>query len=172
MGIDTNDLGCIMLDVDGSQIPGFDPTTQDVLYYSPDPKKFWVKGFVAGDNPHVSLLCGLMEEGPKWKKYVDTVLEGWDLSSVKIKDVGYFDSEEPCYCIVAHVEITPKLIEGHERLQLLPHIDSFPGGYKAHLTLAYIKKDEKIRDMVISLYNKRLPGMELKVTGINYGGKP
>lgn len=170
LGVDNDKLGCIMLDVDGSKIPGFDPTTQDVLYYSPDPKKFWVKGFVAGDNPHVTLLGGLMEQGLKWKKYVDKVLEGWTCPTITLKDVGYFDSKEPCYCIVAHVEVSPELIEGRERLQLLPHIDSFPGGYKPHVTLAYIKKDDKIRDFVISLYNKRLQGMSLKTLGINYGG--
>lgn len=171
--INVNDLGCIMLDVDGSKIPEF-PMSEKDLYVSKDPEKFWIKGFVAGKTPHVTLLYGLLEPGKEWKEHVDAVLEDWDLDSVTVEKVSYFESQykdEPYYCIVAHLEISPELLEGHHRLQFLPHIDTFAGKYKAHITLAYVKKDEEIRDNVIYFYNEELKDKELPVKGINYGGK-
>lgn len=170
LDIDLDKLGCIMLDIDGKNIPNL--IEEENLYFTPDDKKFWIKGFVAGKTPHLTLLYGLLESGLVWEKQVKTVLEGWDLPSVTVKEVGYFESpyeNEPYYCIVAHIEITPKLLEGHQRLEFLPHINTF-AGYKAHLTLAYVKKYDIIRDNIINLYNKALKGSQLTVTGINLGG--
>lgn len=173
--IDIDDLGCIMLDVEGSKIKKLDGM-DEYLYTTKSEKKFWIKGFVAGKTPHVTLLYGLMKPGKEWKDYVDTVLRSWDIDKVKISEVSYFDSpykyeEDPYYCIVAHLEISPELLEGNRRLQLLPHINTFVAPYKAHITIAYIKKDEEIRDKVIDAYNKMLAEQELKVIGINYGGR-
>ena len=173
LGVDLDELGCIMLDVDGSKIKPIQGMEKH-LYTAKDPKKFWIKGFVAEKNPHVTLLYGLMKPGKEWKDHVDTLLRSWDLASVKIAEVGYFESNIPgedYYCIVAHLDITPELLEGHRRLQLLPHIDTFVGKYKAHITIAYVKKDEEIRDEIISKYNDMLQEEELKITGINYGEK-
>lgn len=174
LGIDVDKLGCIMLDVDGSTIPEYPKFKEDgYLHETKSDKRFWIKGFVAGHTPHVTLLYGLLESGQKWKDHVDTVLRGWGIRHVTVKEVGSFDSnypDEEYYCIVAHLEITPTLLEGHNRMQFLPHIDTFAGPYKAHITIAYIKKDEDIRDEVIAYYQKELVGKELKVTALNYGG--
>lgn len=170
LGIKIDDLGCIMLDVDGEGISNI--IQKEDLYITKDKKKFWINGFVAGETPHLTLLFGLLEQGDKYKKYVDRVLEGWSLNSVEIEDVSYFDSpydNEDYYCIIAHIKKSDKLIEGHQRLQLLPHIDTF-AGYKPHVTIAYIKKDEKKRDEIISNYEDILVGESLIVKGINYGG--
>ncbi len=170
LGIDLDSLGCIMLNVDGKGIPLI--PSKDYLYFTSDPKKFWIKGFVAGRKPHVTLLYGLLKEGNIYKKYIDQLLEDWSLPTILIHHVDYFDSpykEEPYYCIVAHVDITPELLEGYHRLELLPHVNTFPE-YKAHITIAYIKKDEQIRDEVINFYDKHLVGKEIKVLGLNYGG--
>lgn len=172
LGIDLDELGCIMIDLYANGIPDF--PAKGLLYKTIDPKKFWIDGFVARKTPHITLLYGLLDSGKNWEKYIEQVLGGWKLDSVKIKEVGYFESpykEEPYYCIVAHVEITPELQEGHDRLSFLPHINTFPG-YKAHFTLAYIKKDEAQRDIIIDYYNKNLVGKEIKIQGINLGGKP
>ncbi len=170
LGLNMSKLGCLMLDVDGSEIPLFKGVNKDIFYFSEDPEKFWIQGFVAGVNPHISLLCGFLKTAEEWKQYINILLDGWKPEPLKIKSVGYFDSHEPCYCIVAHIEPTQNLIDGRERLQLLPHIDSFPGGYKPHLTLAYIKKDEKVRNEIVDFYNQRLTDIELPVLGLNYGG--
>lgn len=171
LGINVNKLGCLMLDVSVKNIPSPD---QDLLYFSKDPEMFWIQGFVAGKNPHVTLLYGFLESAEKYKPYIDEVLKGWSLDTVKISDVTFFESpleKEPYYCIVAEIEVSPQLAEGHARLQLLPHIDTFVD-YKAHLTLAYIKKNDAIRDKVINHYKNvvKLPGRWILVRGLNYGG--
>jgi 2'-5' RNA ligase len=160
----------VMLDLDGSKIEDhIDPQN---LYFSKDKQKFWIKGFVAGKVPHVTLLYGLLKSATLYKKYIDQVLTGWELKSVTVDKIGCFESsfkDEPYYCIVAEVEVDPDLQEGHERLQFLPHIDTFTG-YKPHMTIAYIKKDEETKKRIMRLYEKLLVGEELKVTGLNYGG--
>lgn len=169
LGINVDKLGCIMLDLSPVGLPQF-PGEENDLYYSKS--RFWIKGYVAAKTPHVTLLYGLLKPGLEWKKQVDAVLKGWSIKSVKIKKIDYFESnikEEPYYCIVAHVDITPNLLEGHQRLELLPHINTFPD-YKAHFTLAYIKKDEIKRNLIIHLLKNQLEGKELKVTKLNYGG--
>lgn len=169
LGINIDKLGCIMLDLDGSTIDNF--IKEDDLVYAKNPDRFWIKGFV-GLHPHVTLLYGLMASGKStYHDHVRTVLKDWELEEVMVDHVGYFESpypDEPYYCIVAHLHITPELKEGHNRLQLLPHINTFPE-YKAHITIAYIRKDEALRNKVISKYNELLEDQIIKVSNINYG---
>lgn len=171
LGINLDDLGCIMLDLKATGIPQFpDPSS---LYYAKDPKKFWIKGFVAATTPHITLLYGLLKSGKEWEEYVSKVLRDWEIATVTIKEVSFFESpykNEPYYCVVAHIDLTENLLEGHYRLSLLPHINTFPA-YKAHFTIAYIKKDELIKNLTISYYNEALRGKELAVIGVNLGGK-
>lgn len=170
MGVNIDKLGCIMMDVDGSTIQN--NINADDLYTSTNKDRHWINGFVAGKTPHVTLLYGLLESGnTTYKKYVDEVLKGWQMDSVEVDHVDYFDSpfaDDPYYCIVAHLDISEELKDANNRLQLLPHINTFPG-YKAHITIAYIKKDETLRDNVIGYYNGILMGKELKAKAINYG---
>lgn len=169
LSINLDKLGCVMLDIEGSEIVS---PPENVLYYTDHPERFWIKGFVAGSVPHVTLLYGLLDSAnTTWRDYAGLVLGDWKIADIEIDHVGYFDSpytDEEYYCIVAHVKITPELLEGHSRLELLPHINTFPE-YKAHITLAYIKKDEVQRDNAIIVYDRHLTGKKLKVTGINYG---
>lgn len=167
--IDPNDLGCIMLDTE----------TLDVMKHLPDDyaddlidattSHDHAMGAVAETEAHVTLLYGLLENGNVWKDKVDTVLQDWKIDSVKIADVGYFDTPDS-YAVIAHIETTPELIDGHERLTLLPHIQTF-SEYKPHLTLAYVSKDADVDKWVDALgaaYN----GKTIKAKGINYGDKP
>lgn len=170
LAINLDKLGCIMLDVDGSEIKKYGG--EGTFYYAKDKDKFWINGFVAGKTPHVTLLYGLLKTGLEWKDYVNEVLKGWDVKTVRIKDISFFESpykEEPYYCIVGHVDITPELLEGHQRLSFLPHINTFPT-YQAHITIAYVKKADVVRDDTIRYYKKTLQGKDLKVIGLNYGG--
>lgn len=170
IGINIDKLGCIMLDVDGSKIP---MPPEENMYVTTHPDRFWIQGFVGGKHPHITLLYGLMKSGKtEWKDQIDKVLEGWEMKSVLIEQISYFDSpyeDEPYYCIIAHVRITPELMEGHKRLEFLPHINTFPQ-YKAHITLAYVKKDEDIREEMINFFAAHLYGEnEIPVLGLNYG---
>lgn len=171
LGINIDKLGCIMLDVDGSAISK--PPDESILYYTQNKDRFWINGFVAGSVPHVTLLYGLMESGQKNKEYIDKVLSGWGIDSVEVDHVDFFNTpygdEEPYYCIIAHVKITDNLLEGHNRLELLPHINTFPE-YKAHITLAYIKSKNNVAlANILDFYNDSLRGKLLTVTGLNYG---
>lgn len=145
LDISLSDLGCVMIDLEPSieliKI-GNEMEAGKSLYYSGNKEHFWIDGFV-GKNPHVTLLYGLLGPAVDYKHLIDKVLEGWELKSVEVEKIGYFESpypDEKYRCVVAHVKVTPKLLEGHQRLEFLPHINTFPG-YKAHFTLAYIKKD-------------------------------
>jgi len=172
LDIDLNKLGCIMLALDGSVVPDLPESLSDCLHYSGHKDRFWIDGFVAGKTPHVTLLYGLMESGQKYKKYVLDVLNDWDAKDIEIESIGTFPSpykDEQYYCIVAHAKVTPNLLEGHNRLELLPHINTFIG-YKPHMTIAYIKKDDKKRDEIIAFYEKALVDKKIPVEGYNFGG--
>lgn len=170
LGVNIDKLGCIMLDVDGSKIEN--KIDANDLYKSENKDRFWINGFVAGSTPHVTLLYGLLQSGnTTYRKYVDKVLEGWNKEPVKIDHVGFFDSpfsDDPYFCIVAHLDISQNLKDANNRLQLLPHINTFPD-YKAHVTIAYIKKDEGLRNRTIETYNSMLKGMFLNPLSLNYG---
>lgn len=169
LGIDLDSLGCIMLNLGAIKNKYVD---EKDLYYSDDPKQFWINGWVAGSAPHITLLYGLLKSGITYQPHVESVLDGWDIKEIEIEKVGFFDSPyegRPYYCIVAHIKPTPELIEGHERLEFLPHINTFTG-YKPHFTLTYIRKDEKLRDEVVELLNNQLKGTKLSVkTGVDLG---
>lgn len=170
LGVNIDKLGCIMLDVDGSEIVNH--IRESDLYITDNPDRFWIKGFVAEKVPHVTLLYGLLQSGnTTYKKYVDKVLEGWKVDNVEVDHVGFFESpykDDLYYCIVAHLKISDELKQGNQLLQLLPHINTFPD-YKAHITIAYIRKDEELKDEVISMYEFMLKGKQIKVLNINYG---
>lgn len=169
LGYDLAKLGCIMLDLE----PQTFKINESVLYYAKNKKNYWIDGNVAGKTPHVTLLYGLLRSGDELKSQVDTVLPADKLpKEVTIDHIGFFDSpydDEPYYCIVAHLKIESTLQEAHDRLQMLPHIDTFPG-YKAHFSLAYIKQNERTRDSLIDSLNKHYKGKTIKCAELNYGG--
>lgn len=172
LGIDLAKLGCVMLDVEPllDMVP--DKEDADALYVSKNEARFWIDGWCADKTAHVTLLYGLMYPAKQYKFHIDKVLDGWKLDSVTIKDIGFFESpyaDEPYYCLVAHIETSEKLLEGNARLEFLPHINTFEG-YKPHMTIAYIKKDEKVRDAMIKRFSEAWVGKELEVVGINLGG--
>ncbi|MEK6879785.1 MAG: 2'-5' RNA ligase family protein, partial [Nanoarchaeota archaeon] len=127
---------------------------------------------VSDKTPHMTLLYGFLTEAKTLQPYIEKVLEGWNLPSVKIADISFFNSpyeDAPYYCIIAKIEVSDELLEGHRRLEFLPHINTFTG-YTPHITIAYIIKDEAIRDDFIAHLKKEWLGKELKITGLNYGG--
>lgn len=176
LGLNLSTLGCVMLDLE----PPIDLLTMEdeikntgCFYYAKDKSRFWIDGFV-GKNPHVTLLYGLIEQAKNYEWHIEQVLKGWKLEDVEVEKIGYFDSpypDEPYYCIVAHVKITPELLEGHQRLEFLPHINTFTG-YKAHFTIAYVRKEDKHQtlDWHLQAYSF-LVGKKLKVAEpLNLGG--
>ena len=169
LGIDIPKLGCIMLDVPALpvvELLGDD--AESMLYTSENKERFWIKGAVGAKTAHVTLQYGLMESGVKWKKHVNTVLDGWELPMVTIDKISFFPSpfaDENYSCIVGLVSVTDELMEGHHRLQMLPHIDTNPG-YKPHVTLAYVNTADTNK-AIMAL--RPLRGMPLEPVALNYG---
>lgn len=167
LGIDLGNLGCIMLDTGPLKVS--DLIKPEDLYKSDKHK--YIDGVVSETVPHVTLLYGLMRSGPELQLHIDQVLEGWELKAVTVAGVSYFESreaDESYYCIIAKLKVTPELLDGNARLKFLPHIDGFPT-YQPHITLAYIKHDETVRDELIYALNERFAGKLVNVQGINYG---
>lgn len=168
-GVDPNDLGCIMLDLETLPIISVVGSGAESDLVNTSTRHDHLMGAVAENEAHVTLLYGLLENGNIWKDKVDTLLEGWALNSIKIREVGYFDLPES-YAIVAHVEETTDLLEGHNRLTLLPHIQTF-SDYRPHVTLAYISKEADLGKWLTAL-NAEYADKEVAVTALNYGKEP
>src|SRR5439155_25389792 len=102
-----------------------DMLTEEDLYYAKEKDRFWIDGIVSEKVCHVTLLYGLMQSGNDWKRYVDSLLEGWSVKNVEIDNVTYFDSpyeNEPYYCLIARLVVSPELLDANGRLRKLPHI--------------------------------------------------
>ena len=171
LGINLSSLGCVMLDVSSVKFSDyFYP--RGIFYKAKNKERFWIDGDVS-DTSHLTLLYGLLEKAWQYEPHIKKVLQGWKLLDVEIEDFGYFESpypDEPYYCIIAHIRVTDKLIEGHRRLEFLPHINTF-AGYKPHITIAYIKKNEGFRDEFIDDLRKYFINKKLHVLGLNLGDK-
>lgn len=170
LGIDVSKLGCIMLDLDPIIVTDLVDQGKADLYSSVHSDRYWISGAVAENKAHITLLYGLLSKGQTWKGLVDEVLTGWDWPQLTIQKVSAFPSmfdDEPYSCIIAEIKISPELLEGHQRLSLLPHINTF-GEYKAHVTLAYVKQEAEAK--WVKALNKNIKGT-LSPVKLNYGGK-
>lgn len=166
LDIDMDKLGCIMMDTEKVPVVQY---VEDGSNDLADASEMDYSNIPGEDVPHVTLLFGLLENGNIWKQKVDKVLEGWKLDTVKIEEVSFFDLGEK-KVIVGLVEKTPELIDGHERLTLLPHINTF-SEYKPHISLAYINKEADEQKWIGAL-GKKYNGQIIATKSINYGDLP
>jgi hypothetical protein len=170
MGIVVQDLGCVMLDVSPIKVSDVVPE-DDLFQFDPDAPDY-LKGYVSEQTAHVTLLYGFMESAQTYQPYIDELLHGLPLNSVKIDEVSFFPGKTPddvsYYVLIAKVEVTDELKEANARMKMLPHIDTFPD-YKPHITLAYIKGNDALRDKHISALNERLAGQPIAAIGLDYG---
>lgn len=162
-----DDLGCIMLNTEPVAVKQHVEDADDDLADPEDDDDIVVPG---EDESHITLLYGLLENGNTWKNKVDTVLNGWNPGKLTIDKVGSFDLGDK-HAIVAHIKKTPELVDGHERLTLLPHIQTF-SEYAPHMTLVYVKHDQGISDKWVNALGKQYNGKPLKSKDINYGHPP
>ena len=163
MDIDTSDLGCIMLDVAPVSVLKYVPNAAEDLV---DETEMDYSNVPGEDVSHITLLYGLLENGNAWSDKVDQLLNGWKPGNVQIEKVDFFELPDS-YAVIGHIKKTPELVDGHERLTLLPHISTF-SEYLPHMTFAYITKDSNVNKWVAAL-GKIYNGYELTPTGINYG---
>lgn len=171
LGIDVSELGCVMLDVAPIPVTSFIPETEGKiereLYVSGNPKFWWIDGAVAEKKSHITLLYGLLQKD--WQEHIRAVLADWQIPTmIEVEGLEVFDSpvrDEHYACIVARIKLTPDLIEGHSRLELLPHVNTFLE-WRAHVTLAYVRSE--YRDKWVRALEQNLPQF-LPVVGIDIG---
>ena len=164
--IDTTKLGCVMLDVE--QVPVENWLPKQWAYHAKNTSRYWIKGFDV--TSHVTLLYGLLDNANAIRHEIAYVLDRWEApKTVEVSEVSFFPTsfpgEEEYACIIGKVVLSEELKEAHRRLQLLPHIDTFP--YEAHLTFGYVH--EHRRDDAVQTVMARLNKLSVPVTGINYG---
>lgn len=138
-----SELGCVMLNVEIPYVKKMIPPHCEPYHSS---KLSWVSGIQK--EGHVTLLYGLIPELVD-KEGVDEVLEGWRkptrLYSTRIEVFEQDYVGEKFACVVSLVA-TSSLFDAHQRLSMLPHINTFPE-YKPHVTLMYteLKDAEAVR---------------------------
>lgn len=164
IGINVSELGCIMLDVELPDLSEAIPPGW--AYRSDNPDRWWITGIQA--EGHATLLYGLLPDLVD-ALAVDEVLEDWEQPTVESSGLDVFPSpfpDEPYSCIVARVD-SPELLDAHQRLSLLPHINTHPE-YKAHVTLAYVHRDYagKAVEAITHILGGRIAFPSL---GLNYG---
>jgi 2'-5' RNA ligase len=171
LNIDLKKLNCVMLDLN------IDNEIKDIIA-TIDPNSFyesqnytWIKGYV-GNSAHCTLLYGLLDNVKV--EHCQEVLEGINLNELRIKEYSFFESpnEEEYYCIVAKLEVDSELLEAHKRLNFLPHINTFLD-YMPHVTIAYIKKDEELKNKIIQALSKhKMRLLVEKISFDNNSGQP
>lgn len=165
--IDPDDLGCIMVDTESLEVQSL--LSDDMKAQLFEQTKFDQSSTPAENVPHITLLYGLLENGNIWKDKVDELLKGWKMKNATIEKVDYFKTSDS-YAVIGHIEKTPELVDGHERLTLLPHIQTF-SEYKPHITLAYVDLSGDV-DEFVEVLGKAYNGKNIKTKSINYGDKP
>ncbi|UDL15956.1 RNA ligase [Microbacterium phage Pumpernickel] len=169
-GLSNPDLECVMLALPPQPVLRYiDPEKHDDLFFGDIPELQYAQGAVAETEAHVTLLFGI-HPSPSYRRLVDAVLEGSKMPLITIDHVGHFPSRidgQDYNCIVAHVAVTPELLEGNARLQILDHTNSYPE-YKPHMTLAYIKGDADL-DYWIKTLDDVYRGQTIAPTHLDYG---
>lgn len=161
--------GCIMMSTEKIPVAQYVKNAEKDLFENPK----WDQGALPAETtPHTTLFYGLLNNGNVWKPWVDRVLSEptkWEMDTVKINEVSYFDLPDS-YAVIALLEPTSKILDAHGRLSLLPTVNTF-SEYHPHVTLAYIKKEADIDKWVTSL-GKKYNGQIVSTKGIDYGDQP
>ena len=172
LGVDLATLGCVMLDVELLSYV-IDVIEPEWSYTSANPKLRHVAG-VPSDH-HVTLKFGLMRNAHAWKDAIDEVLSGWQIPDVlHVTEISSFASPlpdaEPYRCIVMK-PYAGALLEAHQRLSLLPHIDTH-ASYVPHITLGYVQEQHAARAIERLDHLILEQQLSCKVLGMNYGDPP
>jgi hypothetical protein len=160
LGVQAYDLGAVLLECN-------DPKLGDInMRWLADPQN------PPGKQYHLTLFEGLLKSAQEWKQYINQVLQGWNHLNhlLIITDVEALESphKEDYFVIVATIKIDDWIMDGHERIAFLPHINSYQE-FVPHVTLAYVKKDVNIKNQAIKFFQDKLVGKSFKIKNINYG---
>lgn len=164
LGYDLASLTPVMLKTDNIRVSDYKNRPED-LFYGESYDLRYVQGAVAEATAHVTLHQGLLPGIPA--DIIDTVLGDYDISEVRISNIGGWPSADGFTTVVAHLcDYDGKLLELHNRLRTLPHIDSFPE-FKPHVTLAFVRDGACMPSWLNAL--NALSGKTLQVSGRFYG---
>lgn len=169
LGIDPGNLGCLMLNVQPIEVSSV--IAPEDLYYADPTKHQHIQGVVSETVPHLTLFYGFLRPASELKKHIDVLLKTWRPEDLTIAEVSTFPSNDPgeaYITLVAKIRVTDNLMEGHQRLSLLPHLDTFPGNWQPHVTLAYLKDSADAAQYIAKL-NELYVGQIVNVMGLNYG---
>lgn len=163
-GFSVVDLLVVMLDVENIPVLTHIEDGENDLFYGDTHALRYAQGAVGERSAHVTLHQGIL---PMMKdEDARAVLDEWKPERIKIRAIECFRLRENISCIVAKVEATDNLIEGHNRLRMLPHIDIFPD-FVPHITLAYIRHDDDRAAYWVESLTEHLVGREFDVQGIH-----
>lgn len=166
LGVDPDNLGCVMLDVELPEIyrSVLDP---EKAYYSK--RLSYVEG-LEGDS-HITLLYGLLLSAQHNRDLVDGVLDRWYKpmiivpSSIDVFPGNDGDSEYSCLVIKPQDHEAAELQDANVRLSKLPHVRGFYN-YDPHLTIGYVQKD--YTDEALRKLDEVQPHV-MRVGALNYG---
>ncbi|MDR1264358.1 MAG: hypothetical protein LBK42_02025 [Propionibacteriaceae bacterium] len=142
--IPTDNLGCVMLRCGTGS---YEPLIEPEWAANPDVLPDYCEGtaFLNPNALHLTLKYGLMPALVTGED-VDEALAGWRPPPILfVTGFELFGGGDGWKALVATVENPPVLQQANHWLSLLPHIDTWPG-YRAHVTLGYIKSGLHIGD--------------------------
>lgn len=162
LGVDLADLVTVMLEFGDN--PVVDCLDRSWAYKSSKPELAHVNGIQT--RLHTTLRHGLLPG-------VDTsdiaeVLHDWCKPRLIIDKFDVFPSQvdgEPYTCIYGSTRMPVRgLVEAHERLGMLPHVNTHPQ-YMPHVTLAYVKRRYEAEALrALDVCNFPLIGRHIKVS--------
>lgn len=159
LGIDIDNLGCLMLDVQNN------PYLKQSLSENVVVDGGETRGCMWFGSGHITLLYGFMHPAKEYSKAIDTLLNGIKFKDMKIKSVELFETTvQNSYCLVATIKQNDVLDEAHSRLSFLPHLNTF-AEYRPHITLAYVNT----HNINMVHLNNMLAGSDVVPIGLNYG---
>lgn len=159
-GHDLASLKAVMLKTENIRVSDYIDEPGD-LFYGEGYDLRYCQGAVAEKTAHLTLHQGILPSVSP--SLIDSMLGVYDLSEVRISNIGGWPSADGFTTIVAHVcDYDGQLQELHDRLRWLPHIDSFPT-FMPHITLAFVRDGAPTGTWLSAL--NRLSGQTLSVQG-------
>jgi 2'-5' RNA ligase len=128
----TYKYGCVMLNTSNEPIKKLQAKIDKEDLYEDESDKFGLER-----SSHITLLYGLKKEVEL--KSVKDILDSFDFpKEIKVNKISLFDTDERYDVLKCDISM-PILNKINKKLLTLPYKNDYPE-YKAHITIAYIKK--------------------------------
>lgn len=159
-GYDLPSLKAVMLKTENIRISDYRDAPDD-LFYGEGYDLRYCQGAVGEKTAHLTLHQGILPNVPD--SLIDTILGEYDVPEVRISHVSGWPSPNGFTTVVANIcDDDGQLLELHNRLRWLPHIDAFPT-FMPHITLAFVRDSAPLQSWLAAL--NELSNKKLKVSG-------